>query len=270
MDRLNGQCAKYAYLFMRYEEGVMNMRSIFLLIAIMLSSFVALYAPSTAKETMNWTLYAHNFPASFSYRGPVSHQVALTFDDGPDLRYTPQILTILRHEHVKATFFILGTQAIRYPSVLRRIVQEGHSIGNHSFDHANLFRVSSPDIVREILFTDRAIRRITGIHTPWFRAPYGNINTTILNQLHQMGYWAVNWSVDSTDWRSLSSMQVQHKILAHVHPGAIILQHCSAFPPENLSGTVAALPAIIRALRHQGYDLVTIPDLLAPHRSTVR
>lgn len=237
---------------------------------VVLVSAVPSYMPSIAKETMNWNLYAHNFPVSFAYRGPINHQVALTFDDGPDLHYTPQILTILRREHVKATFFIVGTQAIRYPEMLRRIVKEGHTIGNHSFDHPNLFQVSSNEVVREILFTDRTIRRITGIHTPWFRAPYGNVNTTILNQLLRMGYRAVNWSVDSTDWRSLSSTQVQHNILTHVHPGAIILQHCSAFPPENLSGTVAALPEIISALRHQGYELVTIPKLLNPHRSTVR
>ena len=215
---------------------------------------------------MNWMLYAHNFPVSFAYRGPLLREVALTFDDGPDLRYTPQILAVLRQEHVKATFFIIGTQAMRYPEMLRRIVKEGHAIGNHSFDHSNLFRLNSSQVVREVLFTDRAIKSITGVHTPWFRAPYGNVNPTILNQLHHLGYRTVNWSVDSTDWRSLSARQVQGNVLSHVHPGAIILQHCSAYPPENLSGTVRALPIIIKTLRHQGYDFVTIPELLSQHK----
>lgn len=213
--------------------------------------------------------YVQLFPHVFARQGPPVNKVALTFDDGPDQIYTPKILDVLKREHAKATFFLLGSQVERHPGMVRRILQEGHAIGNHSFDHRDLARLSASDLTREVNQTDWQIYRSSGLHTHWFRAPYGSVNQDVLNQLGRMGYHVINWTVDSNDWRSLSALQVKKNVLQHIVPGAIILQHCAGGDKEILTGTVQALPIIIRTLRRQGYELVTIPELLGPEARPV-
>lgn len=208
--------------------------------------------------------YSQLYPDVFVRQGPALKRIALTFDDGPDALYTPQILTILAREHVHATFFVLGEQVQRYPSLTKRILREGHALGNHSFDHADLSRVSPARLDWEIITTDRLLRRYTGFHSAWFRPPYGSVNPYLLRRMQQMGYRVVNWSVDSNDWRSLSANRVEANVLSAVRPGSIILQHCNGNPREILAGSVAALPAIIETLRARGYTFVTVPELLAP------
>jgi len=214
--------------------------------------------------------YTQLFPGIFTRQGPPLHRVALTFDDGPDNVYTPQILRILAREHVHATFFVLGEQAERYPQMTRRIVREGHAIGNHTFDHRDLARLSPHQIFWEVDQAERDILRLTGQHTKWFRPPYGSVNARVLTALGQMGYQAVNWTVDSRDWRGLSAQQVEHNIVGAAFPGAIILQHCSGNSQEILTGTVRALPAIIHKLRAKGYTFVTVPELWAPETRAVQ
>lgn len=208
--------------------------------------------------------YSLMFPHVFARHGPPLKRIALTFDDGPDTRYTPQILSILQKEHVHATFFVLGVQAVQHPRMIKRIYREGHVIGNHSFDHANLIHVSAQRLNWEITATDDVLNHLIGTHTRLFRAPYGNVNVTILRRLGQLGYQAINWSVDSNDWRNLSAAQVEMNILKDVHPGAIILQHCAGNSKEILIGTVQALPSVIHNLRAEGYAFVTVPELFSP------
>lgn len=214
--------------------------------------------------------YVRLFPHVFVRQGPPLREVALTFDDGPDTVYTPQILAILAREHVHATFFVLGEQAERHPQMVKRIVRAGHVIGNHTFDHPDLARISTQQMQLEIERAARDITQLTGKPTKWFRAPYGSVNRRVLTALGHMGYQAVNWTVDSNDWRSLSARQVEHNILGAVFPGAIILQHCAGNKKEVLTGTVAALPVIIHTLRAQGYSFVTVPQLLQPDTQTVQ
>jgi peptidoglycan/xylan/chitin deacetylase (PgdA/CDA1 family) len=213
--------------------------------------------------------YSRLFPDVFVREGPSLKRIALTFDDGPDTVYTPQILAILARKHVHATFFVLGQQVQRYPSVTKRILREGHALGNHSFDHADLSRVSPARLDWEVISTDRLLRRYTGSHTAWFRPPYGSVNPFLLRRMQRMGYRVVNWSVDSNDWRSLSANRVEANVLSAVRPGSIILQHCNGNPKEILAGSVAALPAIIETLRAQGYTFVTVPELLMPDARAV-
>ncbi len=229
-------------------------------------SILCTLAPAKAAAVPDYTQL---FPQVYARQGPPLKRIALTFDDGPDGTYTPQILTILKREHIHATFFVLGTQILRYPNVLRQIHREGHALGNHSFDHANLVKLSTQGRAWEVTTTDREMRRLMGIHTTWVRAPYGSINAAVLQQLGQMGYHVVNWSVDSNDWRSLSAEQVEKNVLTEVRPGAIILQHCAGNPREILTGSVSALPTIIHTLRARGYTFVTVPELLSPDTRTV-
>ncbi len=229
-------------------------------------------APLTKAESQNAptsiataTDYERAYPHVFTRHGPAVKKIALTFDDGPDLVYTPKILDILKKEGVHASFFVLGMNAARYPAIIRRIVNDGHTLGNHSFDHINLALSHKEKIDWEVLATEQVLTRIVGKQPRWFRAPYGNVSPLVLTELHRMGYRAVNWSVDSNDWRSLPAHKVKDNILQNVAPGAIILQHSAAGGPnENLSGTVRALTDIIRTLKKNGYQLVTVPQLLTP------
>ena len=208
--------------------------------------------------------YTRLFPKVFARHGPLQKRIALTFDDGPDDRYTPQILRILAREHVRATFFVLGVQAQMYPGMVRRIVHDGHALGNHSYNHGNLLTLTPQQVRWEVDTTERTLYRLTGTRTVWFRPPYGNVNACVLRQMNQLGYRVVNWSVDSGDWRSLPARRVLSNVMSTVGPGAIVLQHCSGNSREVLDGTVKALPMIIHALRARGYQFVTVPELLEP------
>ncbi|MCY0892228.1 MAG: polysaccharide deacetylase family protein [Acidibacillus sp.] len=235
--------------------------------------FFALWSPTAdhhAAAKYHYTDYVQLYPHVFSYQGPPNKRIALTFDDGPDQRYTPQILSILRKKGVHATFFVLGKNVKRYPNITRQITKEGHILGNHSYNHPSLTRVNHDQLLWEVKATEREITQLTGKRTRFVRPPYGNLDPTVLMSLGKMGYHVVNWSVDSNDWRSLTKAQVLANIIPHVRPGSIILQHCaSGGPQENLSGTVAALPSIIDTLRQKGYQFVTIQELFATDIKTV-
>ncbi len=250
----------------------MHKSSLALLTGVVTASLFAALGVTTraaATRPTDQPDYAHLFPHVFARQGPPRRQVSLTFDDGPDSRYTLQILDILKREGVQATFFVLGEQVRRYPNVTLRIVREGHALGNHSFDHRNLRKVDKQALTWEVAATERELFRATGYHARFFRAPYGSVDCKVITQLGRMGYTVVNWSVDSRDWRSIPATQVVKNVLSEVRPGAIILQHCAGNEREILTGTVAALPVIIHRLRADGYQFVTIPTLLGPDARAV-
>lgn len=202
------------------------------------------------------------YPTRIIFSGPKKKEVALTFDDAPDDQFTPQILEVLAKYNVEATFFVVGERAEKYPSMLRRIAREGHVIGNHSYSHANLVKLSDAAFRNEIKRTDNAISRVIGYTPKLVRTPYGNIREKQLLWLSRQNHLVVNWNVDSQDWKGLNADQVYDNIMGAVKPGAIILQHSGGGEGEDLSGTVQALPRIITQLRTQGYRIVTLPELL--------
>ncbi|TVY05531.1 polysaccharide deacetylase family protein [Paenibacillus cremeus] len=191
-----------------------------------------------------------------------SKSVALTFDDAPDETYTPQVLDILKKHHVRATFFLLGVQAVKHPAIVKRIANEGHVIGNHSYNH-KLFTKLSDDVFRlQIQNTQKELHKLIGYSPRLLRPPYGEISESQLIWASDQGFTIVNWNVDSLDWKQLGASQVSANILNHTHGGSIILQHSGGGPGQNLSGTVKALPNVIQTLKDRGYNLVTLPDLL--------
>ncbi|MFO7295332.1 MAG: polysaccharide deacetylase family protein [Clostridia bacterium] len=203
------------------------------------------------------------YPSTFVLNGPSSkREVALTFDDAPDDIYTPQILDVLKREGVKATFFVVGNRIEAHPEIMRRIVKEGHAVGNHSYNHANLPKLKDKQFRDQINKTDQLIRNFTGYIPRMVRPPYGNINEEQIKWLANQRKKVVNWNVDSLDWKGLSAEQVATNVLGHVHQGAIILMHSGGGIGEDLSGTVNALPEIIRKLQADNVKLVTIPELL--------
>lgn len=203
------------------------------------------------------------YRSHFIMQGPSDQRkVALTFDDAPDNHFTLQVLDVLRQYGVKATFFVVGNRAEKYPDILKRILDEGHIIGNHSYDHANLPKLSDEAFHNEINRTQDILRAATGHTVTFIRPPYGNINEEQIKWLASQGMLIVNWNVDSLDWKGLTAEQIEANVMSHLTPGAIVLQHAAGGKDHDLSGTVKALPLIIEELNRQGIEMVTLDKLL--------
>lgn len=210
-------------------------------------------------EHVDWSA---RYPQHIVLRGPRRKEVALTFDDGPDEEFTPKVLDQLAKVNVKATFFIFGRRGERFPEVLRRIVREGHIVGNHTYTHPNLTKLKPEQVRFQLERTDEVIRRVTGKTPALFRPPYGAINDTVIREVIRLKKKIIFWNVDSLDWMQLNAKQVTANILAHVRPGSIILQHAAGGVGENLQGTVDAIPVVVNELRSRGYRFRTIPQLI--------
>jgi peptidoglycan/xylan/chitin deacetylase (PgdA/CDA1 family) len=189
-------------------------------------------------------------------------KIALTFDDGPDELYTPQVLNVLKAANVKATFFLVGKRAEAHPAIVGRIAKEGHVIGNHSYNHPLFTKLSLLAFQQQINQTTRILRGQIGYSPKLIRPPYGEISEEQLKWTGDHRYMIVNWNVDSLDWKGLSAEQVSHNILSTVKSGAIVLQHSAGGDNQDLSGTVGALSTIIQKLKADGYEFVTVPQLL--------
>ncbi|MCY0875565.1 MAG: polysaccharide deacetylase family protein [Firmicutes bacterium] len=188
----------------------------------------------------------------------VQKHLALTFDDGPDRSFTPQVLDILAQYAVPATFFCLGSQVNAFPEVLRRMHTEGHTIANHTWSHPYLTRSSVHDLVWEVQSTSDLIHDISGCRPRFFRPPYGDTDASVEEQIALLGYQSILWSVDSTDWSGISGPEVAARVIPHLHPGAIVLHHSAG----HVAGTVAALPYLIEVTRALGYEYVRLEDML--------
>jgi peptidoglycan/xylan/chitin deacetylase (PgdA/CDA1 family)/GT2 family glycosyltransferase len=193
-------------------------------------------------------------------------QIALTFDDGPYGEATCKILDILKTEHVKATFFVLGKNAKKYSKIIQREVNEGHTVGNHSFDHSRFLAIESNNkITQNITSADTAIFGQIGWHPKFFRPPYGIKSPWLIHDLSRLGYKVILWNNDVDDFNKNESAKIIVKrILKQVHQGDIIDLHDGRdtkenYPRENL---ITALPALIEGLEAKGYTLVTLDQLI--------
>jgi peptidoglycan/xylan/chitin deacetylase (PgdA/CDA1 family) len=180
--------------------------------------------------------------------------VALTFDDGP-AESTGRLLDILAAHHVRATFFIVGEQAAKFPELVRREHEAGHQVADHSYTHADLGRAPTKKIMSELTRTQEAIRRASGVTPTMLRPPYGSLSKRLTGIATRMGMAQVLWTVDPLDWEHRDTKYVERRVLKAVKPGYIVLMH------DIHPTTVAAIPAIIERLAAQGYSFVTVPDL---------
>ncbi|WP_235440448.1 polysaccharide deacetylase family protein [Paenibacillus sp. DMB20] len=220
-----------------------------------------------ASSSLTLSQLMKKYPDTFRTRGPRMKQIALTFDDVPDPRFTPQVLDILKKEGVKATFFAVGDRARKHPDLVARIKRDGHAIGNHSYNHALFSKLSLEQFRDQIERTNRIIKSITGIFPRLIRPPYGEINEEQLRWARKNNYKVVNWNVDSLDWKGLCKDEVKQNILSAAGPGAIVLQHAGGGVGSDLTGTIKALPEVISELRRKGYRFVTLPEMLGVKES---
>lgn len=205
-------------------------------------------------------------PSQKTYEQPKNPVVYLTFDDGPS-KLTPQVLDILAEEKVKATFFVLGEHAEKYPQLLQRIVKEGHAIGNHTYNHVYDELYSSFDMYwKQVQKTEEAIYKATGLTTSLLRAPggtYGHFDAFYHYYLDQAGYIVHDWNIDTGDARR-RGVPAQ-EIIANTASGAlrqeaVVLMHDST----GHEATVEALPEIIQYFRDKGYEFATMTEETKP------
>jgi polysaccharide deacetylase family sporulation protein PdaB len=189
---------------------------------------------------------------------PTTHKVvALTLDDGPHYKTTPQVLAVLREKKVKATLFLLASNVTEHPELVQQAVKDGHEIGTHAYSHTLLTRLSKGMVEEELDKAEGIISQFAP-KPLLFRPPGGAFNKTVLAAAHERGYTTIIWSVDPEDWKCPPVSEVVQRVLTHVQPGSIILLHDGQYPLP----TPAALPQIIDRLRAQGYTFVTVSELL--------
>ncbi|CVK21913.1 polysaccharide deacetylase family protein [Sporomusa sphaeroides] len=183
--------------------------------------------------------------------------VALTIDDGPHNKVTPEILAILKDKNVKATFFVLGKNVEDNPRIFAQEIADGHEVGVHTYSHSSLPKLSDKKIEEEFEKAEKVILPITAMPT-LFRPPGGAFNERVIRIAKQRGYQVVLWSIDTRDWECPPEKRIIDEVYKAVKPGSIILMHDGQYPIP----TPRVLGTIIDGLRERGYIFVTVSELL--------
>lgn len=180
-------------------------------------------------------------------------KIALTFDDGPHPQYTPEMLAALKERDVKATFFLLGEEVEKYPEIVKEIYDQGHLIGNHSYKHEQLSKLSMKQACAQVNRTNELIYDVTGTYPSYVRPPFGDWHEKLDCEVNMV---EVLWDVDTLDWSSQNHAQIVNKVLKNVQENDIILMH------DGYETSVTAAKEIIDALKKQGYEFVTVDEIL--------
>lgn len=195
---------------------------------------------------------------SFSRCDVPGSSIAMTFDDGPHPKLTPQLLDILKERGIKATFYVIGKNVAAYPEIVRRMVDEGHEVANHSWSHPKLTGLSAQGLKSEIEKTSKAIEDATGQRPLTMRPPYGATNKALEKKMdEEFGMKVIMWSVDPQDWRYRNAKRVASHITENTKAGDIVLAH------DIHATTVAAMPEALDSLKAAGFQFVTVSNLLA-------
>jgi peptidoglycan-N-acetylglucosamine deacetylase len=181
--------------------------------------------------------------------------LALTFDDGPHGPLTVDLLRVLRLTHTRATFFVIGKQVDKYPQLVREEMQDGHEVGNHTYDHVNLTQIPPELIGYELDECNRAIKRASGTEVHFFRPPGGDYNVDVLRAATHRDIVTTLWTDDPGDYAHPGADVILQRTLDHLENGGIILLH------DGIPETIDVLPAIIAEARKRGYEFVTVSEL---------
>jgi peptidoglycan-N-acetylglucosamine deacetylase len=200
-------------------------------------------------------------PATYAQARVDQPYIAMTFDDGPSAENTPRLLEMLKQRNIKATFFLIGQNVVSNPDLVRRILAEGHEIGNHSWTHPQLSKLSDDRVTAEITQTQDAIKNASGFTPTLLRPPYGAITARQREWIeNRFGLNIILWSVDPFDWKRPGASVITQRILSQARPGAIILSH------DIHKQTVDAMPATLDALIAKGYKFATVSQLIAMNK----
>lgn len=183
--------------------------------------------------------------------------IALTFDDGPRPDFTPQFIQLLQSKNVKATFFLIGPQVKSNPELAKQLVDLGFEIGNHTWTHAYLSKLAAEKVQDELVKTNQAIKDATGLDMNIMRPPYGAANPKVQKVCEDLGLKIVTWNIDTNDWGPKSTQESMiSEIMTHAHDGSIILMH------DRYDKSLKTTEYVIDKLREQGYEFVTVSELL--------
>lgn len=193
-----------------------------------------------------------------------SKRLALTYDDGPNAPYTQRLLDVLARHEVKATFFVIGKYVKQRPDIVRAVAQAGHVIANHTFTHPNLALHSGRRAHDEIADCEAALHEAIGPTPRLFRPPHGGRHPGTLRTVSRMGYVTVMWSVSSYDWSANSPAQIVNRVSQGIRGGDVILLHDGGHLNFGVdrSYTVSATDEIVRRYKGEGYEFVTVPQLI--------
>ncbi len=183
-------------------------------------------------------------------------KVAITLDGMWGAKRTPELLEIFRDNNIKITFFFGGNWLEEYPHLVSEIAANGHEVGNHSYTHPHMGAMSPQQIEKELIRTEELIKNATGRSSKVFRPPFGEYSNTLINTCEELGYYPIQWSIDSHDWMDVSSDYIVKKVLNNISPGDVILMH------NNGEYTPQALRRIIPELKRRGYQIVPISKLI--------
>lgn len=185
-------------------------------------------------------------------------QIAISFDAAWGNEDTRRILEILKKNNVKATFFMTGGWVESYPDDVRAIYADGHDLGNHSQNHKNMSQLSDEECKQELLSVHEKVKELTGYEMFLFRPPYGDYDNHVITNARSIGYYSIQWDVDSLDWKDYGTTSIINTVTRHKHlgNGSIILCHNGA------KYTAEALDSLIQELKAQGYTFVPLSELI--------
>lgn len=202
-------------------------------------------------------LWNYHLPSLNSNPHCTQSQIAITFDDGPHPTYTPQVLALLKQYNAKATFFCIGKNVEAHPDLLKKIIKEGHIVGNHSYTHSDFFGFfNTQQVLAELNKTNAIIKKYTGQDIQLFRPPFGVTNPSIKKALLQSSYISIGWNVRSLDTVIKNPAKIYHRITKNLKSGDIILLH------DTSSRTVETLEKLLIFLKQKQLKAVTVKELL--------
>ena len=181
---------------------------------------------------------------------------SITFDCAWGTEYTEDILKALKNCEARATFFMVEFWTEKYPEFVKKIDEHGCEIGTHSSTHSYMSKLNAEDIKQELTTSSEAIENITGKKVELFRPPYGDYDDELIKTASELGYYSIQWDVDSLDWKDLSASDIAMRVINGVKNGSIILMH------NNGLHTAEAVPIILETLKNRGYSFVPVGELI--------
>lgn len=237
-------------LFVTSKDNII----IYFLVAVLFSGLVMFNREAVAEVFENATV-KRDLPIYCVDKGD-EKICSVSFDAAWGNEDTEQLIEILGKYNVKATFFVVGAWAEKYPESVKALSDAGHEVMNHSDSHPHMTKLSSEDIKKEISSCSDKIQAITGVRPILFRPPYGDYDNNVVASAREIGHYTVQWDVDSLDWKDLEPSAIYDRVTKRITPGSIVLFHNAA------KNTPAALPSILEKLTADGYKIVPISELI--------
>ncbi len=203
--------------------------------------------------------YHDNSDNVYVHKDTDKKMIALTFDDGPHETKTEKILYVLDKHSVKATFFVIGQNVEKHPDILKKVFENNHEIGNHTYDHKSLYKLDHKSICEEVRRCSELIEETIGTRPKLFRPPEGFMNDSVASCVGDIGYNVILWKLDTYDWKGKSADDISRYVIDNVKNGDIILMHDYIW---RKSSTAAALDILIPELKRRGFEFVTVSELL--------